>query len=220
MLRRVYLLFAIFVAVYYATPPVLRSHWNKERLYKRLLTGERQERQEAVADLMTLNGQEQLLKALKSDSETARTLASNALLELWATAAGNEPWNLAQASAQAVEQREFVEALAILNQLTLKYPMYAEGWNRRATLHFQMGNFEKALADARKIVLLNPNHFAGWQLLGLSQMKQQDYAAAARSLRAALRLMPHDRNTLQMLRRCDQMQRQFKPGREKGAELV
>ena len=220
LLRRIYCAFAIFCAVYYAFPPIQRSAWNKDRLYKRMLAGDKLEKGAAAADLAAIGAQDVLLKALKSDSDTTREMAANALMDLWFNASGDQALTLLQASGQALEQHEFVEAMAILSRLVETYPFYAEGWNRRATVYWQLGNVERAVADCKKVVLLNPNHFAAWQSLGLGYMRLNDLPNAVKAFKSALRVIPHDRATRSYLRRCEDMQRRFRPQREPEGEMV
>jgi len=74
-LRRLYVLTAAFVVVYGAFWFGQYTHWNKERLYRRLLSGSREEKIRAAFDLAWLGGQDQLLHALKSPSAPVRAIA-------------------------------------------------------------------------------------------------------------------------------------------------
>ena len=38
-------------------------------------------------------------------------------------------------------------------------PDYAEGWNRRAYIHYTQNDIERALGDLRRALALDPNHF-------------------------------------------------------------
>lgn len=50
-------------------------------------------------------------------------------------------------------------ALDLLDQAIVLRPDYVEGWNRRATLHFMMGNHGKSMADINRVLALEPRHF-------------------------------------------------------------
>ncbi|MDP3524636.1 MAG: hypothetical protein Q8S27_08660, partial [Hoeflea sp.] len=50
-------------------------------------------------------------------------------------------------------------ALDLLDQVVVLEPDYVEGWNRRATLHFMMGNHGKSMVDINRVLTLEPRHF-------------------------------------------------------------
>ncbi|MEM1378474.1 MAG: tetratricopeptide repeat protein [Pseudomonadota bacterium] len=59
----------------------------------------------------------------------------------------------------AMRRGDLNVASDLLDQVVLRHPDYAEGWNRRATLHFQMNNFRKSMNDIAKVLELEPRHF-------------------------------------------------------------
>ena len=175
------------------------SGWNKERLYRKLLSGPRLQQALAARQLASLHGQAQLIRALQSDSAYVRRLATQGLWNLWLHAAGDEPLRLTEAANAALNGRDYPKALLLLNKLVAEYPNFAEGWNRRATLFWQLGQYELSIFDCEKVLALNPNHFPAWQGMGVSQMQLRDFRGACRSLRAALRISPHDPQSQQLL---------------------
>ncbi|RWM22483.1 MAG: hypothetical protein E5X53_08680 [Mesorhizobium sp.] len=73
-----------------------------------------------------------------------------------------------QWSQKAIEEKKFDVALDFLDQVVTLQPAYAEGWNRRATVHFMMNNFGKSMADIDRTLQLEPRHFGA--LSGLAQI--------------------------------------------------
>ncbi len=69
---------------------------------------------------------------------------------------------------QAMENQKFDVALDFLDQVVTLQPDYAEGWNRRATVHFLMKNYGKSMADIDRTLQLEPRHFGA--LSGLAQI--------------------------------------------------
>jgi tetratricopeptide (TPR) repeat protein len=83
-----------------------------------------------------------------------------------------------QWSQTAMEAKKFDVALDFLDQVVTLQPQYAEGWNRRATVHYMMGNYGKSMADIDRTLQLEPRHFGA--LSGLAQiMADTDRKAAA-----------------------------------------
>lgn len=64
-----------------------------------------------------------------------------------------------QWSNQAVQEQRYAMALDFLDQVVTRAPDFAEGWNRRATLHFTMSNYAKSMNDIQKVLALEPRHF-------------------------------------------------------------
>lgn len=115
-------------------------------------------------------------------SEDQRSEAENRLTELFATLKktrnnhaakriADEIWGewfrsgsasidlMMKWSNDAVAKEQFNVALDFLDQVVTLSPEYAEGWNRRATLHYNMSNYNKSMADIQKVLALEPRHF-------------------------------------------------------------
>jgi tetratricopeptide (TPR) repeat protein len=73
-----------------------------------------------------------------------------------------------QWSQKAMNEQKFDVALDFLDQVVTLQPSYAEGWNRRATVHFMMKNYGKSMADIDRTLQLEPRHFGA--LSGLAQI--------------------------------------------------
>jgi tetratricopeptide (TPR) repeat protein len=73
-----------------------------------------------------------------------------------------------QWSQKAIEDQKFDVALDFLDQVVTLQPTYAEGWNRRATVHFMMKNYGKSMSDIDHTLQLEPRHFGA--LSGLAQI--------------------------------------------------
>ena len=68
----------------------------------------------------------------------------------------------------AMEKKKYDVALDFLDQVTVMKPQFAEGWNRRATVHFMMNNFAKSMVDIEHTLELEPRHFGA--LSGMAQI--------------------------------------------------
>ncbi|MEL6201474.1 MAG: hypothetical protein AAFR39_03860 [Pseudomonadota bacterium] len=77
----------------------------------------------------------------------------------------------------ALERDQYNVALDFLDQVVLRDPNYAEGWNRRATLHFHMANFKKSMNDIARVLELEPRHFGA--LSGMAAILERNGNLAA-----------------------------------------
>jgi tetratricopeptide (TPR) repeat protein len=69
---------------------------------------------------------------------------------------------------EATKAEKWGVALDFLDRVTVLDPDFAEGWNRRATVHFMMKNYAKSMADIDRTLRLEPRHFGA--LAGMAQI--------------------------------------------------
>jgi tetratricopeptide (TPR) repeat protein len=220
LLRRIYAVFSLLVLLYLIGSAVQVSRWNKERLYRRLASGRPEQKASAGLDLAYLNAEAQLLRALRAPSEGTRLVARSCLSELWARAGGHHAFNVLQAANRAKQRKAYGQALQLLTELTSRQPDFAEAWNQRATLYWQMGRLEESVADAKRTVALNPNHFAAWQGMGMVELHLGEVEEACRCIEAALRITPHDQTLRSLLDRCEELRDSLSPGETVHYDLI
>lgn len=73
-----------------------------------------------------------------------------------------------QWSKKAMDEKKFAVALDFLDQVVTLRPAYAEGWNRRATVHYMMNNYRKSMSDIDRALRIEPRHFGA--LSGMATM--------------------------------------------------
>jgi tetratricopeptide (TPR) repeat protein len=71
-------------------------------------------------------------------------------------------------SQTALDAKKFDVALDFLDQIVTLRPSFAEGWNKRATVHFMMQNYAKSMSDINRTLALEPRHFGA--LSGMAQI--------------------------------------------------
>ncbi len=81
-------------------------------------------------------------------------------------------------------------ALQAFDQLVTVAPDFAEGWNKRATVHYLMGNFDLSLDDIATTVSLEPRHFGALSGRGLVYFNLNELGRALDAFDAALALYP------------------------------
>jgi tetratricopeptide (TPR) repeat protein len=106
-------------------------------------------------------------------------------------------------AAMSLRQLEF--ALDRFDRMVEHAPAFAEGWNKRATVRYLMGDLEASVVDIERTLGLEPRHFGALSGLGLIYDAIDQPRAALRSFEAALRLNPHlegTRDRVEELRRA------------------
>ena len=98
------------------------------------------------------------------------------------------PW-LAR-GMQAMSARRLAEALAAFDRVVELAPDYAEGWNKRATVHYLLGNYPESLHDIEKTLNLEPRHFGALSGRGLVLLELDQLKGALESFQSALKIYP------------------------------
>ncbi len=125
---------------------------------------------------------DELFATLKrSKSEAIASDIANNIREEWTTSGSATVDLLMQWALQAMNRGDNGAALDFLDQVVVLKPDFAEGWNRRATLHFAMNNYSKSMLDIEKTLELEPRHFgalAGMGMIFLTLNKKEQALAA------------------------------------------
>lgn len=123
----------------------------------------------ATTEAATGNRLDALFGQLKRErNEKAAERIASRISEEW-NHSGSASIDLMMTWSQtAMEGKKFDVALDFLDQVVTMEPTYAEGWNRRATVHFMMQNYAKSMADISHTLQLEPRHFGA--LSGMGQI--------------------------------------------------
>jgi tetratricopeptide (TPR) repeat protein len=93
-------------------------------------------------------------------------------------------------AVEAMGDKNYSQALDVLDQIIVLRPEYAEAWNKRATVHFMMEDLGDSLADIRQTLVLQPRHFGALSGLGTILQAMDRKEDAIRVYRRALELDP------------------------------
>jgi hypothetical protein len=63
-------------------------------------------------------------------------------------------------------------AMPILDDIVRQKPDWAEGWNKRATVLFLTGEYDRSLADIERVLALEPRHFGALAGIGLIRIEK------------------------------------------------
>jgi tetratricopeptide (TPR) repeat protein len=91
----------------------------------------------------------------------------------------------------AMEQAgELTRAMASLSQMVIQYPSYAEAWNQRATVEYQLNDYDASLADIDQVLSLEPKHYGALSGRVLVYLAEGNRPMALKAMIAALAVDP------------------------------
>ena len=102
--------------------------------------------------------------------ESAKKIQST-IERLWGHSGSDTVGLLMQRAAKALGAKDNDGALKFMDYVVLLAPDFAEGFNRRAFIHFSRNDMASAVGDLRRALALEPNHFKA--LDGLAQIWRQ-----------------------------------------------
>jgi tetratricopeptide (TPR) repeat protein len=108
--------------------------------------------------------------AAADSAETAKKVQAT-IERLWGYSGSDTVALLMQRAAKALGAKNNDLALKFMDYVVLLAPDYAEGFNRRAFIHFSRNDMASAVGDLRRALALEPNHFKA--LDGLAQIWRQ-----------------------------------------------
>jgi tetratricopeptide (TPR) repeat protein len=132
-----------------------------------------------------------LIARLRDDQPAVRGLAEQAVWAVWSRSDDPAVDRLFAAGVAQMESRDFASAIKTFTQIIELKPDFAEGWNKRATVYFLVGDYERSLADCAEVIRRNPYHFGALAGYGQIYLRLEQYDQALDYFRKALAVNPN-----------------------------
>ena len=133
-----------------------------------------------------------LLEArLRDESAFVRSFAEQGLWLLWSRSGNPAVDAMMALGVEAMQAGRHAEAIELFTQVIGNEPQFAEGWNKRATVYFLAGEYEKSIADCGEVLKRNPRHFGALSGLGQIYERLQRDDQALEWFRKALEVNPN-----------------------------
>ena len=94
----------------------------------------------------------------------------------------------------ATHAKDYTLALDLLDAIVRLKPDFAEGWNKRATVHFLRKDYARSLADIHQTLLLEPRHFGAINGLAVILGQLDEDKRSLEAYRRLLEIYPHNKN--------------------------
>ncbi len=124
-------------------------------------------------------------------SAEAAAEVEQAIWSIWHVSGNQEIDRMMAAGLHAMARRDFRRALAAFDEITRNAPGFAEGWNKRATIHYLIGRFAESRSDIARTLALEPRHFGALSGLGLVHLALDEEEEALAAFDRALEIHPN-----------------------------
>ena len=128
------------------------------------------------------------LKTAETSGQALRT--ESRIWRLWLQGQTEEETRLMAEGVAAMQAGDLVQALDRFDVLVSIAPNFAEAWNKRATVHFFLGNYAKSVADIEQTLALESRHFGALSGLGLNYLAINEKAQALKAFKRVFEIYP------------------------------
>ncbi len=132
-----------------------------------------------------------LVEALRDRDALVRAFAETALWQVWSRSGDEDVDHLFELGVEQMSARQGDLAVATFTRVIERKPEFAEGWNKRATVHYLLGQYEKSLADCDEVMKRNPHHFGALSGYGMIYLQLDQPARALEYFEKALGVNPN-----------------------------
>ncbi len=133
----------------------------------------------------------QLFNELKINNKSLTYDIEQKIWEIWSTHPTNEELTtrLAEGSKLVLENK-LIKAIKVFTEVIEDDPNWAEAWNKRATVLYMIGDYERSQSDIDKVLNLEKRHFGALAGQGLVNIQLKNYEKAIESYEKAQEIYP------------------------------
>lgn len=139
---------------------------------------------------------------ITDSGQKARTI-EKFIWKIWRESGDESVDQLMVDGVKAMGGGNYEGALIAFNSIVKGAPNFAEGWNKRATLYWLMGDFEKSVEDINRTLALEPRHFGALSGLAMIRESQERPLDALQAFERALEIYPAMPNAAERIRKLN-----------------
>jgi len=154
---------------------------------------------QALGETGLMSDLPQLAAALRDSDEVVRENAESSMWQVWSRSGDPTIDRLFATGLEQMNARQGEQAVETFSEIIRRKPEFAEGWNKRATVYYLLGEYQKSLADCDEVMKRNPYHFGALSGYGMIYMQLDQPAIALEYFERALRVNPNLESTRQTI---------------------
>ena len=126
----------------------------------------------------------------EADTAAEANSVANQIWLIWTKAPDAQGRETMSALFAARRTRNLDKALELANKMTQRLPDYAEAWNQKATILFELGRFDRSLEAVEAVLDLEPRHFGALAGKAIILLRQGRVKLGQKALRRAVAIHP------------------------------
>ena len=148
----------------------------------------------------------ELFNDLRIDNESISAEVEQKIWKIWSTHPNNERLtNMLAEGTNLVNKQKLNEAIVKFSDVIELDPKWAEAWNKRATVFYLIGEYQKSQNDINKVLDFEKRHFGALAGQGLVNIELQNYEKAIKSYQDAMKIYPTMNSGKIMIKRIKEL---------------
>ena len=125
---------------------------------------------------------------------------------LWSTHPTDQKLtSLLDEGSRLVQDQQLTRAIDVFTEAIELDPNWAEAWNKRATVLYMVGEFQKSQDDIDKVLELEDRHFGALAGQGMVNIQLKNYDKAKRSYQKAQEIYPAMKSSKVMIEQIEEL---------------
>ena len=158
-----------------------------------------------LGELATPDDLPALFRQLRDSDDLVRALTENSIWQTWSRSGDAKVDALFKVGVEQMNQGRTEAAIDTFTEIIRRKPDFAEGWNKRATIYFLVGDYDKSLADCDEVIKRNPQHWGALAGYGQIYVQLDRPEEALTYFQRALAVNPNLQNVENMIQQLKQV---------------
>jgi len=149
---------------------------------------------------------DKLFVELKKDIPSLSSGIVQQIWMLWSTHPTDQKLtSLLDEGSRLVQDQKLNRAIDVFSEAIELDPSWAEAWNKRATVFYMVGKFQKSQNDIDKVLELEERHFGALAGQGMVNIKLKNYDKAKKSYQKAQEIYPSMKSSKVMIEQIEEL---------------
>jgi len=201
---------AVVLAVGWTTPAVAQGGkpLTREEALRQLTAPDAETRRRAtvwMGEVGTADDLPAVFRLLRDPDDLVRALTENSIWQIWSRSGDPAVDQLFAVGVEQMNHGEAQAAIATFSEIIRRKPEFAEGWNKRATMYFLVGEYDKSLQDCDEVIKRNPQHWGVLSGYGQIYVQLDKPEEALVYFQRALAVNPNLRQVERMIEQLKQI---------------
>ena len=147
-----------------------------------------------------------LFEKLKMNNIASSYETEQEIWKIWSThPTSKDLTKILEEGSNLVNKNELLKAINIFSEIIKLDPNWAEAWNKRATVFYMIGEYQKSQDDIDKVLELEERHFGALAGQGLVNIQLENYEKAVTSYKKALEIYPSMQSPKIMIKEIEEL---------------